>query len=316
MTLFPRKRTAVTLFSGLGSSSKALRDLGYRVLPHDFNTDAVATLKANGFFEAEQVDVREIDYSLPCYRDVEVLAGGPPCQPFSQAADNDGRYDERDMIPEFLRAVAEMLPSLFVMEEVQTLAWTKHADYLARVEEDMRALGYRVEHRVLNAAEHGIPQARKRLFVVGVREDVAQGRESFGFEAVSWPGFEPAVTMAKALGWTEATCWERNEAVPDPRAHVDVFTSDLALWPMTRPAMTVVGSFRPEVMAAPGYRKAGDPPRQATPGSVVVTLEERLILQDMPTTWVICGNEASKALQVGNSVPCGLIRDLIDINIP
>lgn len=307
---------AVTLFSGMGSSSKALRDLGYFVIPHDFNKDAVATLRANGFVAAEHIDVREIDYSS--YPEVEVLAGGPPCQPFSQAYDGAGQFSPKDMIPEFLRAVAELLPSLFVMEEVQTLTWAKHSDYLAMVESDMRALGYRVEHRVLNAADYGHGQARKRLFVVGLREDVAQGWERFfssfpGNEDISpirWldkADYEP-VTLADALGWDLGDAYEAHAKTPNP-------VGDYS-WVFERAGVTVVGSFRADVQAKPGYRKAGDPPRQNTPGSVSLTLEERLILQDMPTDWVLCGSASAKDLQVGNSVPCGLIRDLIDVNIP
>jgi len=310
------KRTAVTLFSGLGSSSKALRDLGYHVLAHDFMPEAVQTLRANGF-SAAQVDVRHIDYSFDCFRDVEVLVGGPPCQPFSQSHDGDGRYDPRDMIPEFLRAIAGLLPRLFVMEEVQTLTWKRHADYLAMVEDHMRAIGYRVEHRILNAADYGHAQARKRLFVVGVREDVAQERYTLdtSWTTVAWPhsdGYLP-VAMAEHLGWDANECYRRNQAVPDARAHVG-YDNPTYLWPLDRASTTVVGSFRPEVQAAPGYRRAGDGPRQATPGSVVTTLEERLLLQDMPADWTVCGSQAKRDLQVGNSVPCGLIRDLIDLN--
>jgi DNA (cytosine-5)-methyltransferase 1 len=310
-------RYAVTLFSGLGSSSKALRDLGYEVLAHDFMPEAVATLRANGF-NACEVDVRAIDYSAARYSgDIEIVAGGPPCQPFSQSHDGEGRYDERDMIPEFLRAVAELMPRLFVMEEVQTLTWKRHADYLEMVEDHMRALGYRVEHQVLDASKFGLGQARKRLFVVGVREDVAQEREHFvaPCEVIEWPAQdrEPQ-TMADLLGWDMRDCWDRNQQVPDPRARVALPGSVAYLWPLERPSTTVVGSFRPEVQAAPGYRKAGDGPRQATPGSVVTTHEERLKLQDMPTDWVVCGSTAKRDLQVGNSVPCGLIRDIFRRN--
>lgn len=307
----------VTLFSGLGSSSKALRDLGYDVLPHDFMVEACDTLAANGF-QPTLCDVRDIDYSLPWYRDVKVLAGGPPCQPFSQSHDGEGRYDERDMIPEFLRAIAEMLPELFVMEEVQTLTWKRHADYLAMVEDHMRTLGYRVEHKVLNAADFGHAQARKRLFVVGVREDMAQRWEKYitPDEVISWPRTEDykPVTMAARLGWTQATCYIRNQQVPDERARVKSSLDPAYAWPLRRASTTVVGSFRPEVQAAPGYRKAGDGPRQSTKGSVVTTIEERLLLQDMPTDWVVRGSQAKRDLQVGNSVPCGLIRDLISLN--
>lgn len=304
---------AVTLFSGIGGSSKALRDLGFMVIAHDFAPDAVASLKANGFI-ARECDVREVDWSLPQYANVEILEGGPPCQPFSQSHQGDGRYDPRDMIPEFIRAVAELSPKVFVMEEVQTLTWAKHKDYLDRVLDDMRALGYVVEARVVNAADYFIPQNRKRLIVVGVRQDVADSpmrRQVLG-GPIAWPEKSTTKrTMAEALGWDEFEANRRNAEVPDPRAHVENVT-----WPYERPAPTVVGSFRPEVAAAPGYRKAGDPPRQATPGSVVTTFEERLLLQDFPADWKCVGNKASRDLQIGNSVPVGMMREIIDINIP
>lgn len=311
------KRKAVSLFSGLGGSSKALRDLGFEVLTHDFMPEAVQTLRANGF-SAAQVDVRLIDYSLPCFDGVTVLEGGPPCQPFSQAHDGDGQYDPRDMIPEFLRAIDGLLPELFVMEEVATLTWAKHAAYLAKVEDDMRTLGYAVEHRVLNAADYGIPQARKRLLVVGVRADIAEQpmRQTVLGGPIAWPDpeeYQP-VTMAEALGWDRATCTDRNRQAPEKA--VVPYGDERAWWPMNRASTTVVGSFRPEVQAAPGYRRAGDGPRQNAPGSVVTTLEERLVLQDMPQDWVVCGSQSKRDLQVGNSVPCGLIRDIIDVNIP
>lgn len=306
-------RAAVTLFSGLGSSSKALRDLGYDVRPHDLMKEAVETLQANGFHRAVQVNVKDIDYST--YPETEILAGGPPCQPFSQAHKGDGQYDPRDMIPEFLRAVAELLPKIFVMEEVKTLAWAKHAAYLEKVEGDMRALGYRVEHRVLDASDYSIPQARKRLFVVGVREDIADSWwTNHERDAILWPEThaeafgEKKVTLADALGWDVGDAYEANQKCPKPGGDYS--------WVFDRPGVTVVGSFRADVQAKPGWRKPGDGPRQNTPGSVSLTLEERLHLQDMPADWIVCGSTAKKDLQVGNSVPCGLIRDIIDINIP
>lgn len=297
----PQAPKAVTLFSGLGSSSLALRSLGFEVIPHDFMPEAVASLRANGFRNAREIDVRKIDYTVPAYANVKVLAGGPPCQPFSQSHDGDGRFDPRDMIPEFIRAVAELLPELFVMEEVQTLTWKRHADYLAMVEDDLRAIGYDVEHRVLNAADYGQPQARKRLFIVGRRVDIGR--------PIDWPSKEDyaPITMAEALEWTEADCRLRNQMAPEPARVND----DRCLWPLHRASTTVVGSFRPEVQAAPGYRKAGDGPRQNTPGSVVTTLSERIALQGLPSDWIVLGSPAKQALQVGNSVPMPLIRDII-----
>lgn len=291
---------AVTLFSGVGCSSLAAANLDLDVVAHEFNPDAAASLRANGI-KVTEGDVREVDFTV--YTGATLVEGGPPCQPFSQAHDGDGRFDPRDMIPEFIRAVAEILPKVFIMEEVQTLGWVKHADYLAKVVESLSLLGYTVEYRVLNAARYGSPQARKRLFVVGVRLDLDR--------SVQWPQEASGPTMAEFLGWNVSTCIMRNAQVPDPRAH----DHSKALWPMSRSAMTVVGSFRPEVMAAPGYRAAGDPPRQGTPGSVVVTEAERKALMGLPADWIVVGTQAARDLQIGNGVIVDLMQQLISANI-
>lgn len=291
---------AVTLFSGVGCSSLAARNLGFEVQAHELNPDAAASLRANGIKVVEG-DVRDVDFTV--YRGAVLVEGGPPCQPFSQAHDGDGQFDPRDMIPEFIRAVAEILPEVFVMEEVQTLTWSKHAGYLAKVVASLDAIGYTVDKRVLNAAEHGHAQARKRLFVVGIRADLDR--------APVWPVKVAGPTMAAFLGWDLQDCVDRNRAVPDIRAHDPL----KARWPMTRSSMTVVGSFRPEVMAAPGYRKAGDPPRQGTPGSVVVTEAERKRLMGLPDDWVVVGDQAARDLQIGNGVVVGLMQTLASLNL-
>lgn len=306
-----RRAKAVTIFSGIGSSSLAARNLGYWVIPHDKMPESVQTLRANGFPTATEISVVDIDWSDERYEGTELLVGGPPCQPFSQGASNDGEYDPRDMIPEFIRAVRELQPKVFIMEEVQTLTWKRHAAYLERVENDLRALGYVVEHRILNSADFtDVGQARKRLFVIGVRQDVADAWEPYGIPAVQWPEKNDVAptTMAARLGWDRATAADRNLQAPKPGGDWS--------WVFERPSTTVVGSFRPDVQAAPGYRKAGDGPRQNTPGSVVTTFEERLKLQGLPENWVVCGSQAKRDLQVGNSCPTPLLEALIDINIP
>lgn len=317
---------AVTLFSGVGSSSLALRNLGYRVIAHDLMPEAVETLRSNGFL-AYQTDVRDIDYGDPLYAGVEILVGGPPCQPFSQAHDGDGEYDERDMIPEYIRAVREMKPAVFVMEEVKTLTWKKHRPYLDKVVADLQDLGYTVEHRVLDSSKFGVGQARKRLFVVGVRNDIAEARSTsrnigrngrevwtVPFDAVLWPEEDyEVITMAKALDWDVDDVIAANRKCPEKAWATNIADLD---WVFDRPAPTVVGSFRPDVAAKPGWRKPGDGPRQNTRGSVSTTLEERLILQGLPKDWVVCGSEAKRDLQVGNSCPTPLLEAIIDANIP
>lgn len=291
--------THASLFAGIGATAKGGRDIGLEVVAVvDNNPNALATLRAN--FPEEVVveaDVKALDFRTLGH--VDVLTGGPPCQPFSQASDNDGRYDARDCIPDFIRAVRQLQPRVFLMEEVQTLTWAKHRDYLDRVLADLRAQGYVVDFRVLDMSKYGIPQRRKRLFVVGVREDLGYG--------VTWPEEHDVVpTMGEALGWTPEVAEERARMAPvygDPS------------WVFARPSTTVVGSFRPDVQAAPGYRRAGDGPRQNTPGSVVTTFEEALALQGLPADWQVAGNESARRLQVGNSCPPAMSSQIIAANL-
>lgn len=290
---------AVLLFAGLGATAKGQRDLVGAEIVGIIERDSVACESLRQNFDPRlviQADVKEFDFTT--LGRVDVVIGGPPCQPFSQAADGSGEYDARDCIPDFIRAVSDLQPQVFIMEEVQTLTWKKHRAYLDRVLADLRAAGYVVEWKVLDMSKYGIPQKRKRLFVVGVRADLGVG--------VTWPEEGDVVTMAEALGWTREVAEERARQAPvygDPS------------WVFERPSTTVVGSFRPEVQAVPGYRKAGDGPRQNQPGSVVTTLEEALVLQGLPRDWRVAGSEAQRRLQVGNSCPPAMTARLVADNL-
>jgi len=96
-----------------------------------------------------------------------------------------------------------------------------------------------------------------------------------------------------------------------PKAAVPGDTS----WAYTRPSPTIVGSFAPDVVAAPGYRKPGDPPRQKTPGSIRVTVEEAAILQSFRPDYPWQGAQGKKFQQVGNAVPPllgkAIVQDLV-----
>ena len=74
-------------------------------------------------------------------------------------------------------------------------------------------------------------------------------------------------------------------------------------WSERRPSPTIVGSFALEIVAAPGYRKAGDGPRQSQPGSIRVTVQEAGVLQSFPAAYPWQGNKTKQFEQVGNAVP-------------
>lgn len=97
----------------------------------------------------------------------------------------------------------------------------------------------------------------------------------------------------------------------EPTPALDTDTVDACAWAYRRPSPTIVGTFRPDVVAAPGYRKPGDPPRQKTPGSVQVTVAEAGVLQAFPADFPWRGKEAKQYLQAGNAVPPPMAMSMI-----
>jgi site-specific DNA-cytosine methylase len=287
MTRTPER--AVCLFAGLGATAHGQMTIG-NVLAGavEYVPTFAESIRSNirGALVLED-SVKDLNFHSKFGDRVDVVLGGPPCQPFSQANQNTlADADPRDCIPDFVRAVDELRPRLFVMEEVKTLTYAKHADYFAAIIDALRALGYAVDWRVLDMSKFGVPQSRKRLFIVGRNDG----------EPVAWPTERShTLNMGHALGWSQDEAERRARQAPGEYA--------FPAWVFERPSTTVVGTFRPEIQAAPGYRKAGDPPRQRTPGSVAITEAEALVLQGLPADWIVRGSEAQRRLQIGNSCP-------------
>ncbi len=99
-----------------------------------------------------------------------MLVGGPPCQSWSQAGRKQGASDERGkFLFEVLAYVAAKLPKVVVIENVPNLAW-QFNDVFMELKSKLLSLKYVVRHKILNTRDHGIPQNRRRLFVVAVKE--------------------------------------------------------------------------------------------------------------------------------------------------
>ncbi|ADG97644.1 DNA-cytosine methyltransferase [Segniliparus rotundus DSM 44985] len=182
----PELLTSVELFAGAGGLALGLERAGFQAAALvEFDKNACATLRAN-FPDTPVIegDVRGVDWSeIAAPGETDLVAGGPPCQPFSLAGSQRGEADERDMIPEFVRAVQGLRPKAFLMENVRGLLSPRHADYYRRVLERLAepALGlrYTVTPNLVCAADYGVPQQRWRVLVIGIRED--QNPEGFAF---------------------------------------------------------------------------------------------------------------------------------------
>ncbi|WP_395019811.1 DNA cytosine methyltransferase [Dongia sp.] len=194
---------SVELFSGCGGLALGMARAGFKhSLLVEWNIDAIDTLnlnKQNGVehvkrWPIEKADVREIDWAERV-GSVDVVAGGPPCQPFSIGGKHRGNADARDMWPEAVRAVRELSPDAFVFENVRGLArpafsdylnWICHSlqapsverkrgeahlDHLDRIRRSRRT-EYQVRVLKVNAADYGAAQKRNRVVIVGVRSDL------------------------------------------------------------------------------------------------------------------------------------------------
>jgi DNA (cytosine-5)-methyltransferase 1 len=196
--------TGIELFAGCGGLSTGFLDAGLR-LAAGFELDARA-VDAYGYnheYRGSRGFIADLNIAggaellaragLP---QVDFVVGGPPCQPFSIAGKRQGKRDIRaDLIGHFIRIVDELKPSAFMLENVPNLASIDNGEFLDEVESELRALGYAVDHKVVSAADFGVPQNRKRLVVLGLR---AKAQVSFP-PATHGTNDRPFVSAASAI---------------------------------------------------------------------------------------------------------------------
>jgi DNA (cytosine-5)-methyltransferase 1 len=229
---------SIELFAGAGGLGIGLHHAGFRpvnVIEWDrYCCDTIRENKARGVeavkhWKLTAGDVRDVDFS-DYEGKLQLVSGGPPCQPFSLGGKHRAHKDQRDMFPEAIRAVRDAKPKAFIFENVKGLtresfrnyfeyirlqlehpeiqrrgneAW---ADHLARLERHHTSgarsgLNYRVVTQLVNAANYGVPQRRERVFFVGFREDVN----------ISW-SFPAPTHSQDALLWDQlhGDYWERH----------------------------------------------------------------------------------------------------------
>lgn len=169
--------TIVDLFAGAGGISEGFRQAGFRVVAaSDIDPDACATYARN-FPDAKVVhgDVRDKRIAaelLEAARGVDVIVGGPPCQAFSQVRNHVRLIDDprNSLYKEFVHFVGHLLPAAFVMENVTGI---DQMGFREEIVADLELGGeYVVAPQVIDAADVGAPQTRKRLIFIGVRRSL------------------------------------------------------------------------------------------------------------------------------------------------
>lgn len=237
---------SVELFTGAGGLALGLEAAGWhhKALV-EFNAVACRTLRLNVALKQplargwsiREGDVRDVAFASLAH-DVSLVAGGPPCQPFSLGGKARGMQDARDMFPEAVRAIRELTPRTFIFENVKGLlrksfatyfnyillqlsyplvvrqskeTWLEHLARLERVKTSgaRQPLAYNVVYRLLDAADYGIPQHRHRVFIVGFRADLG----------LSWAFPEKTHSEERLLWdkWVTGDYWQAHHIAPAER---------------------------------------------------------------------------------------------------
>lgn len=196
-----KRPIAIDLFAGAGGLSLAFEQAGFDVAAaveidpvhcavHHYNFPYASTICAS------VVDVLGEDIRGRAEigdRDIDVLCGGAPCQGFSLMGRRALDDPRNQLVFHFVRLVRELRPKYFVFENVKGLTVGTHKKFLNEIVEEMTLSGYDVllPWQVLNAADFGVPQDRRRLFLIGARR---------GLELPAYPNPTKRVTVRQAIG--------------------------------------------------------------------------------------------------------------------
>ncbi len=328
----------VSLFSGAGGLDIGFHSAGFHtVYATDIWDVACETLRAN--HAADEVvcaDIRKIDFRRikEKYGDIDCLIGGPPCPPYSQTrhylvGKADGFADEHAgfAVPEYFRALQELRPKVFLFENVDGFFFKTHQEEFEYLKEKSEELGYQISYRVVNCANYGVPQTRKRFFCVGSRIDLPMF--TFPEETHADPqketGLLPWVTCGEVIGEFDNITEEEKKQRPGAKDYellLEIPAGDnylyftekrgypepkfkwksrywtflLKLTP-DRPSWTIQASFSNN--QGPFHWR-----------NRFLRIEELKRLQTIPDEYMLQGNMKEQWRQVGNAVPAYMAQVL------
>ncbi len=313
--------TVVEVFAGCGGMALGFKRAGFRTaLAVEWDADACESLRANITERVAQCAIEEID----TFPKADVVAGGPPCQGFSNLGERVPYDPRRQLWRHFLRAVEDAAPKAFVMENVPPLLKSQE---FVEIRSAAKRLGYQVNAWVLNSADFGTPQTRKRAIVIGIRglkpspppqTHVEPSKRELGtLDLPSWLTVQDAIGglpfEPTGVNWhigrnpTEKSLrryacippggnrWDLpDELMPDCWKRKTKGGTDLfgRLW-WDRPSVTIRTEFYKPEKGRYLHPEANRP----------ITHREAARLQGFPDKFVFCGTKIKVAKQIGNAMP-------------
>lgn len=315
----------LSLFSGGGGLDLGFDLAGYsHAASYEILDFAAKTIKINrpswNVFSGEEGDVTNINWSQ--YKgEIDVVHGGPPCQPFSTAGKQRGKKDARDMFPEFVRCVKEIQPKAFVAENVSGLTSKKFKQYLDEVLfNELKSL-YAIKMFTLNAAGFGVPQIRKRVIFVGINKDHTDKeynppKETFDYSHLkrtkkSHHSFNSTISLFEPTLDPKEKCMGVREALGLTNMGYDTLAPTLRCT-LTGPRSTT--SILSSTSAQKVWKSIGIWPNgvqanrekasafETKDGTFRLSVSDCALLQGFPENWVFNGPVYQALGQIGNSV--------------
>lgn len=317
--------TFIDLFSGIGGFHIGLENAGMECVYACDKNELVSEFYRDNFDMKSHRDVKDVDEaSIP---DHDVLAAGFPCQPFSIGGHRKGFEDDRGtLFFDIMRIVKEKKPKALFLENVPGLLSMNDGETIRKIKTRIREQGYNLGTKVLKAQNYGLPQTRKRLFIVAFREDlgiqVGSGEnrriDSFekGCETFSFPEKEPEANNLSDFLEEEVKDHDITETA---EKHAEKHVSQMKEEGEYNPDKPIILSeIRPSRCTV---RNDGTVPtltaRMGTGGNNIpvlydekrkLTVREVLRLQGFPDWFEIRENYYKSYKAVGNAVPVNIVE--------
>lgn len=296
----------VSLFAGAGGLDLGFIRAGHSVIwANDNFEDAVNTYRLNIGNHIVCADVKDIESSqIP---NCDVVIGGFPCQGFSVANMKRSETDQRNQLyEELLRVVRDKGPRYFLAENVKGILSLGKGKVLSLILQDFDDAGYRIQYKVLNAADYGVPQKRLRVIFLGTRRDVEQD--------LTYPNpthCDPKLIERPTLFEHSVKPWlsigRALQGIPDPDKAPNIPNHTYSKYKLrfngyighreidpTQPAPTVTGR---------GDNKGGVVVLHHPNNKRRMSVRELAATQSFPLDYRFAGTQSSAYRQVANAVP-------------
>lgn len=188
----------ISLFSGAGGLDLGFEKAGFNIsMANEYDKGIWATYEANHAAPLIKGDIRNIkDADFP--NEIDGIIGGPPCQSWSEAGSLRGINDSRGkLFFDYIRILKNKQPKFFLAENVSGMLASRHSEAVKNIIQQFEECGYNLTLTLVNAADYGVPQDRKRVFYIGFRKDL---KIDYKFPSPTTPNAKDKLTMKDAIG--------------------------------------------------------------------------------------------------------------------